>query len=486
MRGKDDLFHLIKAMSKSEKRYFSLDARKSGREGSRYLEIFQAINKMEEYDESKLQKKFPKNLSSDKGYLYEAILRSMRDYQSSKSKSVQIKEKMIDSRYLYERGLYDQSEERLKEARNLVVELEDQFVLLEISKEQQLIKRGSVKSFSKDYIAHLKELNKERKKNLKAVLEEVKYLDLYHQLSLQVLSEYDLKDSESKEALKKQSSLELLNEENIPISSHAEWRYFQCNALYAQLLGDSNKVVHYFSKVVEWWDAHPKFKKEEFHRYVVDVSNLINTCFKSIDYRHRVPELLTKLENENPQNFHEQRIVFQSISLSKLLYFFSKNDLIGAKNFVPEIEEGLKKFSSRQDIVLSINICILFFVLKEYDNSFKWSDWTIKTLKTTKRQDIQRFIRILNLISLYELDDFDKLESSFRSFERYFKKQMLQRNSYELTLIKFLKEINNAALLDVKNVFIQFKNYLLELQNQPENRNKIGLEELLLWLEEKL
>ena len=44
MRGKDDIFHLIKAMSKSEKRYFTLDAKKSGKEAAKYLSLFQTID----------------------------------------------------------------------------------------------------------------------------------------------------------------------------------------------------------------------------------------------------------------------------------------------------------------------------------------------------------------------------------------------------------------------------------------------------------
>ena len=70
MKGKDDLYRLIKAMSKSEKRYFSIDANKSGKEGAKYLKLFRAINDLEEWDDVKLKKKFKTNLSSDKKYLY--------------------------------------------------------------------------------------------------------------------------------------------------------------------------------------------------------------------------------------------------------------------------------------------------------------------------------------------------------------------------------------------------------------------------------
>ncbi len=73
MRSKEDLFQLVQAMSKSEKRYFVLDAKKSGRTDSRYLNLFDAINDMEDYDEEPLKKRYAANLSSDKAYLNEDI-----------------------------------------------------------------------------------------------------------------------------------------------------------------------------------------------------------------------------------------------------------------------------------------------------------------------------------------------------------------------------------------------------------------------------
>ena len=94
---------------------------------------------MIDYDEAKLKKKFAKSLPSDKAYLYEAILSSMRDYRSSKSKVAQIKEMILDSNYLYERGLYDQCEERLDDAKALALELDEQLELLEINKLERIL-----------------------------------------------------------------------------------------------------------------------------------------------------------------------------------------------------------------------------------------------------------------------------------------------------------------------------------------------------------
>ena len=135
MRGKEDLFQLVKAMSRSEKRYFTIDAQKAGKKSARYLQLFKALSDMDTYDEDAL-KKGSKNFSADKGYLYDAILRTMRDYRSPKSKAAQIKEKILDSKYLFERGLYEQCNSRLEEARLLASELGDELLVLEVIRER--------------------------------------------------------------------------------------------------------------------------------------------------------------------------------------------------------------------------------------------------------------------------------------------------------------------------------------------------------------
>ena len=55
MKDKEDLFQLIKALSKTEKRYFTLDAQKVGRKKSKYMELFQAINDQDDYNDTVLR-----------------------------------------------------------------------------------------------------------------------------------------------------------------------------------------------------------------------------------------------------------------------------------------------------------------------------------------------------------------------------------------------------------------------------------------------
>ena len=355
MRGKADLYKLIQAMSRSEKRYFTLDAQKSGKKGKKYLDLFQAINAMDDYDEGKLKKKFPRNLSSDKAYLYEAILRSMRDYRSSKSRAAQIKEKLLDFKYLYELGLYDQCEERLKEAKELAEELGNELAMLEINREERRLVKDTSKK-NKKAKEKLLELIEAKNKTLKAVYYEFKYLDIYDQLLMDAVRYFNFKDEEQKEQLKKSYYSKLFNHESNPaLSIHAALRYYQSKAIYAQLMGDFSGVFENYTRVLAWWDDNPKFKEEEFYRYILDASNLLHACYSN-NKQNNFLTLLQKLEKENPSNIHDQVVLFGKTASYRLVYYINSGDFKDLDTFVKRIEEGLEKYNLKVANKMTLNV----------------------------------------------------------------------------------------------------------------------------------
>ncbi len=82
-RSTDSLFQLIKTLEKSEKRNFKLYAtRNSSSEELKTIQLFDALDKMDNYDEAILLKKNKgikkQQLSNLKAQLYKQILSSLR------------------------------------------------------------------------------------------------------------------------------------------------------------------------------------------------------------------------------------------------------------------------------------------------------------------------------------------------------------------------------------------------------------------------
>src|SRR6056297_2275819 len=110
----DHLFQLIKSMSKSEKRNFKLyvNRMRSG-EGTKFLQLFDILDKQEEYDEPAILHKArsikPQQLSNLKAHLYKQLLKSLRLKYAASDTEISIRESVDYARVLYNKGLYKQA-----------------------------------------------------------------------------------------------------------------------------------------------------------------------------------------------------------------------------------------------------------------------------------------------------------------------------------------------------------------------------------------
>lgn len=485
MKRRTDLYELIRAMSKSEKRYFTIDAQKSGRRASRYLELFQAIKDMEEDDEQALRKKFGKNLSTDKNYLYEAILRSMRDYRSTNSLAARIREMLLDAKYLYERGLYDQCEERLQNAKELAGQLDDNLVLLEIIKEERRLIR---ERRSKSYEAAIQQLSEASDEVLQRVADEIGFLSIYDQLVNIVLQKFRLSKEEDIENLKSRFYPQLITWNAESISPSSRRRLYQCWAMYSQLIGNFNDVFHYSEQVIDWWDKHPLNKEEEFHKYVVDVSNYLHGYATKGQYQY-FPKLIESMENTKPKNLHDKSLVFQKISIYKLMYFINTGESNGIKTLLKSIDKGLSAYhvSERSQLVLLFNTAILLFIQEDFVGCIPWCEKIFAKKKISSRIDIQRAARLLYLISEYELDELDGPEKALRSVNRYFqgKPQGQNKTDFENLVLSTIQKLTFAPLMEKRKLF---QHFVEEMKTYAQERKvPLGLDELFtIWANGKL
>jgi hypothetical protein len=134
-RSTDTLFQLIKSLEKSEKRNFKLYVkRNSSAEDLKMTQLFDALDKMDEYDEELLLKKNEsikkQQLSNSKAHLYRQILSSLRLIKHEDNIDIQLHEQMDHARILYNKGLYLQSLKILDRLKDLA-RVHNQFTYLQ-------------------------------------------------------------------------------------------------------------------------------------------------------------------------------------------------------------------------------------------------------------------------------------------------------------------------------------------------------------------
>lgn len=484
MKNKEDLFYLIKALSKSEKRYFSLDAQKAGRKDSKYVELFQAINEQDDYDEDALRERFGAHLPSDKAYLYEAILRSMRDYHSARSLSARVKERMLDARFLYERGLPEQSERRLDEAGQLACDLDDRLALLELNIQQRHLTKSLRR---KAYQEELKNLIHQKNDHLSALSLELNNMDTADELFVEVLQHFQLQNPDDRAALRSRMAV-FEQSPPAPEQPKAYWRYLLCMAMYHQLLGEFEQVFQYYSKVVDWWDERPANKKEDFYLYIIDVSNLLHAYSVREQYE-RIPAVLDRLEREEPESLHARSLLFQKSAVYRLMYFINMGVSEGVERFVAEMERGLDKYEIKAGTrnALIVNVSILLFVQGRFKACTIWVQKLIRD-KSGARADIRTGAWILQLMAVLGIGDVDQTESVLRSTARYLIKTGADKqNSFEYAMLNYAKKLSQASPSEEKKWLSEWRGYISDLRAGGGSKVSMGLDELALyWINSRL
>ena len=127
MKQSDDLFKLIKSLSKSEKRHFKLSNTPTKERGKKnvYFQLFEILDTQKEYSEDELLKILKKdifskkNLADVKDYLNTVVLRSLRNFHANRTVDMQLKHMLIDLEILFSKGLHSQFKKVLDRAKQL-------------------------------------------------------------------------------------------------------------------------------------------------------------------------------------------------------------------------------------------------------------------------------------------------------------------------------------------------------------------------------
>lgn len=483
MKKNQDLFHLIRSLSRTEKRYFTLDARKAGKRQSRYLQLFQAINEQLEYDEKKLKQQFKSGLGDDKARLYEAILRSMRDFRSQRSRAARIKEFLLDANFLYERGLYQQCQTRLDEAREIAIELNDQLARLEINRESRRVVNTILQRQNETTLSNLQE---ETHLLLGALTNEFRYLDLHDQLIREVQSRRRGQGQSEDENLEKDYASKLFGTA-APQSLRAKLRYYQSRAMYSQLVGDQEAVYKNFQLANDLWNEHPAYKAEEFNRYLDNAFNLLHATIQYEPARAGTRLLLDNLAAEEPASAHDRLVLFQRTATYRLVFAINFDFNRPAAEVLAPIEAQLKQYDLNpvSELTIRFNAAILQFIQGESEACERWLLSIIDLRKSQVRPDIVQASRLLRIITLLDQEPgYDFIEAQLRSEQRHLSKLSDNRlSAFSRFLLKTLKRILHAPSSEVNTITEQA---LAELTTKWQ-RLPLGLDELIVkWFQARL
>lgn len=143
MNARDDVFALVKALTASEKRFFTLHARRHASD-PHYVRLFEVLESMEVYDEQAVIKAFAgspaqKHLAVVRHTLMEEIIEAMTKWSSGSTPDDVVQREYEAVRFLYDKGCRVACERHLKKALQLAEEHELPVRILELCSWQRRI-----------------------------------------------------------------------------------------------------------------------------------------------------------------------------------------------------------------------------------------------------------------------------------------------------------------------------------------------------------
>ena len=123
-RSPDEVFQLVKTLEKAEKRNFKLFMRRNAAsDDMKTVQLFDALDRMDQYDETVLLQKNKgirkSQLSNLKAHLYRQVLSSLRVLRDEDNIDIRLHEQLDHARILYNKGLYRQGLKVLSRVKEL-------------------------------------------------------------------------------------------------------------------------------------------------------------------------------------------------------------------------------------------------------------------------------------------------------------------------------------------------------------------------------
>lgn len=491
---KDNLFVLVKSLSKSEKRQFKLYVGRLGvNEDSKFLMLFNILDKLKTYDESAILKKGivkKQQLSNLKAHLYKQILISLRLNPSHQNIRIQIREQLDFATILYHKGLYKQSLKILDKAKNLAIAHEEKNVAYEIVElekviESQYITR-SISNRADELTIQAKELS------LQNVLAS-KLSNLSLQLYGLFLKTGYVKNDEEFQVIDKYYRDRLPKYDINKLGFREKLWLYKAKLWYSFLTVDFLSCYKYASK---WVDLFYKNKDMIVLNPVFFLRGnhyLLEALFYLRHY-DKFKDTLSKFETITqekwfPLDDNNESLAFLYIYNNKFNLHFIEGSFVEGLPLIDDVLEKLKSYSNRIDehhiMVFYYKMASMYFGAGESRKCIYFLDKIISNKSLQMREDLLCFSRILNLVAHYEAGLDYNLDVLIRSTYKFLIKM---EDLYEVQkeFIKFLRVLGDIYPHEVKNEFIKLHKKLKEFENDPYQSRAFLYLDIISWLESKI
>lgn len=491
----DNIFRLIKSLTRAEKRYFKVySGRYLGEGKGVQLQLFDAIDAQEEYDETALVKKFRnsafgKTPAIVKNRLYETILRSLHSFHSDSSLDVELQRLVHSAEILFKKSLYQDAERMLSRARKLALKHEKFYVLLEINKwDKRLLEKNSYAGSDTETIALMHRADRELIEKL------INYSDFWNiksRLFMLLNQKGKVRDTAGLNSFKNIIDNTLMKSEGGALSYETRYLYYHIYSAYYFGIGDYANSYAFIKKHLDLIEQNAELFEEEPNKYFAVLSNMIYLCTQLRKF-DEVPGYLDKLKSipkRHVKKMNEDMSIklFSSALSAELSFYIQTGVFDKAIELVPEIERGIRKYGDKLSKVriafFYFNVAIVFFALNDFNTALKWINRLLNDGDIDSNQDIHCMGRILSMIIHLEIGHHDLIPYTIRSTQRYLTSRK-RTFRFETLFLQFINRLAKAKTDEARReCYRLLRPELRELSLDPFEKSVFEYFDFITWVE---
>lgn len=491
----DQLFQLVKTLTKAEKRHFQLGLSSNPvPEQPLFRQLFRILDRMEHYDESLLLARTPaikkRQLSNLKRHLYRQVLSSLRQLYRNRDPHIQYREYLDYARVLYDKGLYRQSLRFLDKLKQSSRQDQAWFLLQEALEFEKLIESRHITRSLEDRADSLRD-------EAVMVREQIARMSYLSDLSLQLYGRYlktgHARNQEDYQSLKEFFEPRISGILPASLGFHEKTYLFQSYCWYYYILQDFSRYYRYARKWVDLFGAFPSFRLTDPSGYLKGLHNLLTADFynaRALRFHEDLVQMESFIRDQEIKfDDNTETMAFVYVYTARINRHFLEGTFQEGLSLVEPINQRLTKYQGKIDphriMIFHYKIACLYFGSGNSEEALYYLNQIIRLRVGNLRSDIQCFARILHLIAHYELEQDRLVESLIPSVYRFISRHR-DLGLVMDEILHFLRRNLYTNLRDLGPAFRELKDRLEVLSGNPFEKRSFLYLDIISWLESKI
>ncbi len=491
----EDVFNLIKSLTKAEKRAFRLYAgRIQDGDNLKYIKLFDILEKMKNLDESQIKQKMGKidytQYSNLKRHLHKQILNSLKLLHKEKRPNLFIREQIDFAYVLYGKGLYMQTLKVLEKAKKAAYKNHTDFSLLTIIEMEKMVQSRHITRTKTEPITNL--VN-EAAHCAKALFTRVTLSNISVRLHRYYILHGHSQNAKAYKKVEKEFKKDL-DKVDVDKLGMMECVYlYQSYVWYFYIQNEFEACSTYAQKWIDLFKADEHMPTRDINLFFRGYHYLLTSLYnlkKLPLLKIKLAELDTFRKSHYKKfNPNTQIIAFLYVHTGRLnKHFLEGTYQQGLKTIISTVAR-IKRYGNKLDphkiLVLYYKIAWMFIAAGKPQRAARYLNEIIYMQSHSLREDIQSYSRLLHLMMHYDCEDFYLLPRLVKEYDRYFEK-VKERNAVQIRILALFKALADAPILERKAIFNEYYHELLKLKEDRFEQRAFLYLAILPWLQAKI